>query len=132
MAMREARAAWKARYPSRPFPRHLRKNPVPESSAMKGKRADILQASRLYEDFTGHQAEYVEVFDKPVIPGVLVNIGYCDGILYTTVRDGKVERYIHQFSKKARPLFCVSPDGQTLWLLGGSYDFTERGIVDRT
>lgn len=91
----------------------------------------LKEAASLYHNFSGHEAEVVGEMAKPTIPDVLVAIGDCDGILYTTVRDGKTERYIHEFQKRSRPLLASSPDGKMLVLLGGAYDFTERGIVDR-
>lgn len=102
-------------------------NPVPAS-----KHVQIRNASELYQNFTGHEAtDSVEV-DKPVLPDVMLVVGDIDGVLYSTVRDGVEEKYIHKFKKKCRPLFCVSHDGKQLFMLGGSYDFTECGIVDRT
>lgn len=102
-------------------------NPVPPS-----KNVQIKRASELYENFSGHEAELVETIKKPEYPDVLIEIGDIDGILYTTTRDGQIEKYIHKFHKDAKPLFCVSPDGSQIFLIGGEYDFTERGIVDRT
>ena len=58
-------------------------------------------------------------------------VGELDAVLYTTRRDGRLERYIHEFAKKSRPLLAASHDGKQLVLLGGAYDFTEAGIVDR-
>lgn len=104
-----------------------KKNPVPAS-----KRVQIRNASKLYSDFTGHEASEYETLDKPVLPDVMIRVGEIDFVGYTTVRDGKTEKYIHKFSKKCRPLFTVSHDGKQLFMLGGSYDFTERGIVDKT
>jgi hypothetical protein len=103
------------------------KNPVPAS-----RRVQLRNASKLFSDFTGHKAEVIDTVDKPVVPDVMSVIGDIDGILYTTVRDGQVEKYIHKFKKKCRPLFAVSHDGKQLFMLGGSYDFTELGIVDKT
>lgn len=60
-----------------------------------------------------------------------LKVGHCDGILYTTVRDGKTEKYIHKFKRSSRPLLAASFDGKSLVLIGGSYQFTERGIVDK-
>lgn len=54
----------------------------------------------------------------------------CDGILYETVRDGKVEHYVHKFKKGARPVLAAGHDGKSLALIGGKFTFTERGIVD--
>lgn len=57
-------------------------------------------------------------------------IGELDGVLYTTVRDGKREKYIHRFRKNSRPLLVSAHDGKSLHILGGEYEMTERGIVD--
>ncbi len=105
--------------------KRARKNPVPES-----RRSKINKAARLYEDFTGHDAEELGYVDFQN-PEVALAIGDVVGIIYETVRDGVKERYIHQFKVKARPLFAVSYDGKQLYLLNGEYDFTERGIVDK-
>lgn len=104
------------------------RNPVPPSS--KSLTAQIERAKSLYKRFSGHEAEIVGKIPRPEIPDVGVAIGEVDGILYTTIRDGKKEKYIHKFHAKCRPLFVVSPDGKILCLVGGLYTFTERGIVD--
>jgi len=67
---------------------------------------------------------------KISIPEVALKIGQCDGVLYTTVRDGKTEKYIHKFKARSRPLLVTSFDGKQLLMVGGSFRFTERGIVD--
>lgn len=92
----------------------------------------IKKGAKLYEDFSGHEAEIVAKTKKPKIPGVLIAVGMVDFIGYTTVRDGQEEKYIHKFKRAAAPRFCVSPDGKQIFFIDGSYDFTERGIVDRT
>lgn len=94
--------------------------------------ADTVKAAKLYQSFTGHDPESLGKIKIPSLPKSAACIGYCDGILYTTVRDGRTEKYIHKFRASDRPLFCVSPDGKQLLLLGGAYDFTERGIVDKS
>lgn len=118
-----------------PRPPRRKLNPVPPSSrAGKGHRAprgEVEKARLLYEKFTGHDADEEVTIDKPPFPDVLSVIGDIDALLYTTVRDGNVERYKHTFKKNSRPLFCVSPDGLSLHLIGGSYEFGERGIVDK-
>jgi hypothetical protein len=58
-------------------------------------------------------------------------IGELDGVLYTTVRDGKKEKYIHKFKARSRPLLISSSDGESLHIIGGKYAFTESGINDR-
>lgn len=65
------------------------------------------------------------------IPKTGLVIGKMDGVLYTTVRDGKLEKYIHKFRRKSKPLLAVSSDGKQLLTVGGKYEFTEAGIEDR-
>jgi hypothetical protein len=105
-----------------------RRNPVPPSS--KSLTTLIEKGKSLYTRFSGHDAEIVGKIEVPKFEGVGVAIGEVDGILYTTVRDGKTEKYIHKFHAKSRPLLIVSPDGKQLGLVGGLFTFTERGIVD--
>jgi hypothetical protein len=106
---------------------------VPPSSragARNPRRTDVQKAADLYERFTGHKAEPVGVANLPPLPDVVMVIGECDGVLYTTVRDGRKERYIHEFANSDKPLLCVAPDGKQMLFVGGRYVFTERGIVD--
>lgn len=109
-------------------------NPVPlaknSTGTYQGKdRGKIKKAVELFENFSGNQAEYVDTFNIPV-PDVALKIGQLDGVMYTTNRDGKTEHYIHKFKKSSRPLFAVTFDGDQLIMIGGSYHFTEKGIVD--
>ncbi len=100
-------------------------NPVPPSS-----RARVKEAVRRYADFTGHEPESLTVVDVPKHDTAFA-IGDLDGVLYTTVRDGKKEAYIHEFRKQSRPLLASSFDGENLYILNGEYEFTDRGIEDR-
>jgi hypothetical protein len=111
---------------------------VPPSSRARGRnvrrrapaRGDVDRAADLYERFTGHDPRELGTVNVPELPRVAAVVGECDGVLYTTVRDGKTERYIHEFAARDRPLLCVSPDGRQILLVGGRYRFTEAGIVD--
>ena len=94
-------------------------------------KLDIEKGRALYQSFTGHDAKLLKRIKKPTFPSVGVAIGRVLGIIYETRRDGRLETYRHNFGKTSRPLFVVSPDGKQLMMLGGAYDFTERGIVDR-
>lgn len=111
---------------------------VPPSSRAGSRRKvnsndpDVRKAMNLYERFSGHEAEAGERVKIAPLPKVAVLIGEIDGILYTTVRDGKVEKYIHKFHPNDKPDFVVSPDGKRIFLVGGRFDFTERGIVDKS
>lgn len=91
------------------------------------KSRKIEQASRRYRSFFDRAP--TKLTQREVeFPDVLLNVGKVSGIMYVT-EDG--EQYFHEFSEKARPQFAVSPDGKMLVMLGGAFQFTERGIVDR-
>lgn len=115
---------------------HMRKEnsgQVPPSSRVRNREkfgSEFEKAAKLYEDFTGHKAEPLAQVRVPDHPPVAFVVGRCDGVLYTTVRDGKREKYIHRFKASDAPILCVSPDGFQLLLFGGNFRFTERGIVD--
>lgn len=99
------------------------------STGFEGDRA----AARRIERFTGHDPEIVGTVSFPDLDGVaLAVVGECDGVLYTTVRDGRRERYIHEFAPADKPTLCVTADGRQIVLVGGRYQFTERGIVDKS
>jgi hypothetical protein len=102
------------------------------SAMFSGAGRDIRKAAALYSDFTGHEDVRVGKVRVASMPKTMLAIGKVDGILYSTVRDNVAEKYIHKFKASSRPLLCSSPDGKQLYLLGGAYDFTERGIVDKT
>jgi hypothetical protein len=89
----------------------------------------LQQAGRLLAEFSGHEpVETIKAgtsFDKGLV------IGELDGVLYTTVRDGQTEKYIHKFRKNSRPLLAASSDGKKLGIVGGQFQFTEAGIEDR-
>lgn len=91
----------------------------------------IQQASKLIQEFSGHKARIFGKMKFPENPGTAIAIGYLLGLSYETKRDGLMEKYYHRFVRKAnRPLLAVSSDGKQLYLLGGAYNFTDRGIVD--
>lgn len=98
---------------------------------MHGQGGAVRKAAALYTDFTGHEYPRLSKVSIPSLPEAGVAIGQVDGIMYSTVRDGVPEKYIHRFKRSSRPLMISSPDGKQLYLIGGSYDFTERGIVDK-
>ena len=89
----------------------------------------ILQAVKNFEEFTGMTPEYINKKDLPKMD-VGFKIGTLNGLLYTTVRDGRTEKYVHKFKRRARPILVSNFDGSFIALVGGSYKFTDRGIED--
>lgn len=57
-------------------------------------------------------------------------LGPVSRIGYIATRDGETAEYIHEFSESSRPLLAADSDGKVLFMLGGAYSVTNRGIVD--
>lgn len=93
-------------------------------------REKIVKAIDLYRRFSGDDPQYIDRVDHPVHP-VVMEVGKLEGVMYETTRDGVREKYFHRFAKNARPLLVASFDGSQLYIVGGQYDFTEDGIVDK-
>lgn len=90
----------------------------------------LRRAAELLKDFSGHEpVEVLKVTEHPMRRGLV--IGELDGVLYTTVRDGRTEKYVHRFKKTSRPLLTARADGKTLGIVGGRFQMTEAGIEDR-
>lgn len=132
------RRKWRKANKSKPYPKYLHLTKRDNLSPRKKKRGNnpitqtqkINQAIQLFEDFRGHTPRNIDKI-KMKMPDVALKIGQCDGILYTTTRNGKSEKFIHKFRKNSRPLLATSHDGSVLLLLGGAFAFTHRGIVDK-
>lgn len=99
-----------------------RENPAP--------REAIQRAARRFARFTGERARSVEKIPFPENPGAGLAVGPVLMLGYSAVRDGKRQNYLHKFTERARPMLVASHDGRALYMLGGNYKFTERGIVD--
>lgn len=98
---------------------------------MVAHKKKVEQAARLFEDFTGRAADFVEKYNTPDQDEVLVVIGQCEAIAYQATRDGETASYQHEFAPNARPELAVSFDGLRLYLLAGAYKFTAHGIEDK-
>lgn len=88
------------------------------------------KAAHAFEDFTGDRPTKVRrarLDDKPVTAW---QMGPAVGVAYEAVRDGEKAQYFHEFAKKARPTLVARDDGRQLYLIGGDYTVTERGIED--
>src|SRR5574340_233722 len=94
------------------------------------KNPSVKRAAKLISSFTGKPAEVYGRVNLPPPPKTGIVIGELLGVIYRADRE-KTD-YIHRFqSKSSRPLLVASHDGKRLILIGGSYRFTDRGIVDR-
>lgn len=89
----------------------------------------VENAKELYREFTGMEPDSIEEVDIPDYDAAIC-VGTVDGIMYTTIRDEVTESYVHEFDEHARPLLCVTHDGQAMVILGGGFTFTDAGFVD--
>lgn len=93
---------------------------------------DTGRAARAFEDFTGRKP--VKLRQEKLDDGPVVGweMGPLVGVAYEAVRDGKKDRYFHEFAEKSRPRLVSREDGRQLYIAGGKYKVTERGVVDVT
>lgn len=91
---------------------------------------DLDKAAKRYEEFTGHKAKtfYEAPLDDKPVTGY--RLGSMVGVAYEATRDGKTDQYFHRFAKKARPDLVARDDGKRLYVVGGDYKVTDRGIED--
>lgn len=89
-----------------------------------------LRAAKAYYDFTGHKPKSVtrSRLDKSPVAGY--RMGDVVGIAYEARRDGKTDQYFHRFKKRVRPELVARSDGKQLYISGGKYRVTDRGIED--
>lgn len=88
------------------------------------------RAARAFEDFTGRRPTRVSrapLTDQDVTGW---GMGPLVGVAYEAVRDGKKEQYFHEFAPAARPNLVAREDGRQLFITGGKYTVTNRGIED--
>lgn len=98
-------------------------------SAVDAYARELDEADDLLNAFAGRSGrEVLSVKQRPIKTGLVV--GKVLGVMYETVRDGKHEKYCHEFNRKSRPLLVASHDGSQIGIVGGQYRFTERGIED--
>lgn len=91
-------------------------------------RKQLQSSARLYSGFRERAPKRARVVDFEV-PKTVSVMGTVTRIEYTTTHGRKAVLYGHDFISGSRPLFCAAPDGR-IFLLGGHYRVTTRGIVD--
>lgn len=91
---------------------------------------EISSAERLYRQFreaAPSSARRVRVR----IPKALARMGTCEFVGYLTTHKGKAALYVHYFAPGSRPgLYANTGRGQ-LFLIGGRFRVSERGITDQ-
>lgn len=87
-------------------------------------------AVRAFKDFKGEAPTKLRRARLPDKPVVGWQMGPMVGVAYEARRDGKVSQYFHEFKKSARPNLIAQDDGRQLYIQGGRYRVTDRGIED--
>lgn len=90
----------------------------------------IKKAAKAYEDFSGHKPSKIRRSKLPDENVTGWEMGPVIGVAYEATRDGETKPYFHEFKKTARPRLVARDDGRQLYIDGGKYKVTERGIED--
>jgi hypothetical protein len=84
------------------------------------------KALTLYREFHGKAAGWGKIVGiKQEGDIAALEVGQFFGIIY--IAEGK--KYLHKFNANNRPQVFVSSDGRQVYVIGGSYRFTDRGFV---
>ncbi len=88
------------------------------------------RAKQGFKAFTGHEPKKSQVakLDGSDVAGYA--LGDMVGVAYEATRDGQTDQYFHRFKKAARPKLVSRDDGKQLYIAGGKYKITDRGIED--
>ena len=87
------------------------------------------QGMRLYCAFNGFApAQVVKIHHRRVIPPVVVELGELVGLMYRSDKGqpGQPQTYIHRMEDPPRLVSNI--EGTQLYIVGGSYQITPRGI----
>lgn len=96
---------------------------------MPSRTKDVRGAASLYRSFreeTPRRALEVTVD----VPSAVAVMGSVEFIGYVTTHRGKTFLYIHEFAEGSRPLMTAGKGRNQLFLVGGRYRVTSRGITD--
>lgn len=93
------------------------------------RRADLDKAQRLYESFREERPRRAKVI-RVTLPKVAMIMGHVRAIEYDTTHGGKATLYKHRFAPGSRPMLVAANGRGKLFLIGGRYHVTGRGIVD--
>lgn len=91
----------------------------------------VENAEREFRGFHwGRPAKRVRRERLPETEGVLVEIGELLGLAYRTDKGGDGEEDWLHWHDEPRPRLAYDPDTRDLFILGGGYTVTDRGIED--
>jgi hypothetical protein len=91
----------------------------------------IKRAAKLYTGFR-EKAPRTAKSVTVKLPKAVMVMGYLEALEYGTTMAGKARRFRHKFAAGSRALLCAGPDKNQLFIIGGRFHVTDRGIVDLT
>jgi hypothetical protein len=106
-----------------------------DSSSLMGQTCEAIpmksmhRGMRLYRAFNGFEPpQVVKVHHPRVIPPVVVELGELVGVMYRSDKGqpGQPRTYIHRMENPPRLVSNI--EGTQLYIVGGSYQVTSRGI----
>jgi hypothetical protein len=86
-------------------------------------------ARRLFQEFHSFAAPHVIRSEcRRSVPDVLVKLGELRGLIYSSdkAQCGRPRTFVHFM--ESRPMLASDPSGRQLYILGGNYHVTARGI----
>jgi hypothetical protein len=90
---------------------------------------DQLKGLNLYKEFYGFAPDIVNVIPTTrIIPPIVVELGDLRGLIYRSSKwsPGRKRTFIHFMEDP--PKLVSNPEGTQLYIIGGSYRITPRGI----
>jgi len=95
----------------------------------RSRASDIKRAARLHRAFREEPTRYARKVPFAV-PHAVAVMGHVEFIGYVTTHGGKAHLYIHEFAAGSRPMMTAGSKRNQLFLVGGRYTVTSRGITD--
>ncbi len=93
---------------------------------------DLVEAyvagAEAYEENREHRVDDAAIVELSPLPSAVWALGELARVEYDRIEDGEHVRRYHDFEDD-RPLLAVDQDDHRLWIVGGSYTVTNRGIV---
>jgi hypothetical protein len=90
---------------------------------------ELAEAEELYEGFREERPRRARVVHAR-FPRALAEIGVVEFLGYFTTHKGELALYIHEFAPGSRPRLWAGKRKGELYLFGGRFRVTERGITD--
>lgn len=92
----------------------------------------VRKAAALYRNFREREPRVAKAV-RIKLPRAVAVMGHVDFVGYTTThKDGRAVHYKHKFARGCKPLLAAGPGRNQLYLIGGRFRVTARGIVDLT